>query len=219
MSLATSYNVSNNFSKFNIKRVREYLICLVCNTPKMIQRGLNSVSFYGCSNYVNKGDCKGVLREINGSMKMVCLHCENTPIMEKVESGRGGAYACKNCNRKFYFIDLAKQNEQKKDLEKEKKELLNKAEKQKIKRLERFILAGVKANIKENSFFLGCKNYPKCEWTASMDSQDLKCPKCNRLMKRKKNFKNNEFFTATSLTLNAIEFCLHINLKKKETNV
>ncbi|EQD96234.1 cag pathogenicity island protein [Helicobacter pylori PZ5024] len=152
-------------------------------------------------------------------MKMVCLHCENTPIMEKVESGRGGAYACKNCNRKFYFIDLAKQNERKKDLEKEKKELLNKIEKQKIKCLERFILAGVKANIKENSFFLGCKNYPKCEWTASMDSQDLKCPKCNRLMKRKKNFKNNEFFTATSLTLNAIEFCLHINLKKKETNV
>ncbi|EJB47165.1 cag island domain protein [Helicobacter pylori Hp A-17] len=38
-------------------------------------------------------------------------------------------------------------------------------------------------------------------------------------MKRKKNFKNNEFFTATSLTLNAIEFCLYINLKKKETNV
>ncbi len=157
MSLATGYSVSNNFSKFNIKRVREYLICFVCNTPKMIQRGLNSVSFYGCSDYVNKGDCKGVLREINGSMKMVCLHCENTPIMEKVESGRGGAYACKNCNRKFYFIDLAKQNERKKDLEKEKKELLNKIEKQKIKRLERFILAGVKANIKENSFFLGCK--------------------------------------------------------------
>lgn len=181
MSLATSYNVSNNFSKFNIKRVREYLICLVCNTPKMIQRELNGVSFYGCSNYVNKGDCKGVLREINGSMKMVCLHCENTPITEKVESGRGG-YACKNCNRKFYFIDLVKQNERKKDLEKEKKELLNKIEKQKIKRLERFILAGVKANIKENSFFLGCKNYPKCKWTASMDSQDPKCPKCNRLI-------------------------------------
>ncbi|GAA7834182.1 hypothetical protein HpCOL20_12710 [Helicobacter pylori] len=219
MSLATSYNVSNNFSKFNIKRVRGYLICFVCNTPKMIQRELNGISFYGCSNYVNKGDCKGVLREINGSMKMVCLHCENTPIMEKVESGRGGAYACKNCNRKFYFIDLAKQNERKKDLEKEKKELLNKIEKQKIKRLERFILAGVKANIKENSFFLGCKNYPKCKWTASMDSQDLKCLKCNRLMKRKKNFKNNEFFTATSLTLNAMEFCLHINLKKKEINV
>ncbi len=93
--------------------------------------------------------------------------------------------------------------------------MLNKTEKQKIKRLERFILAGVKANIKENSFFLGCENYPKCEWTASMDSQDLKCPKCNRLMKRKKNFKNNEFFTATSLTLNAMEFCLYINLKKK----
>ncbi|WP_120907616.1 topoisomerase DNA-binding C4 zinc finger domain-containing protein [Helicobacter pylori] len=219
MSLATSYNVSNNFSKFNIKRVREYLICLVCNTPKMIQRELNGVSFYGCSNYVNKGDCKGVLREINGSMKMVCLHCENTLIMEKVESGRGGAYACKNCNRKFYFIDLAKQNERKKDLEKEKKELLNKIEKQKIKRLERFILAGVKANIKENSFFLGCKNYHKCKWTASMDSQDPKCPKCNRLMKRKKNFKNNEFFTAVSLILNAREFCLYINLKKKETNV
>ncbi len=124
MSLATSYNVSNNFSKFNIKRVREYLICSVCNTPKMIQRGLNGVSFYGCSDYVNKGDCKGVLREINGSMKMVCLHCENTPIMEKVESGRGGAYACKNCNRKFYFIDLVKQNERKKDLEKEKKNCL-----------------------------------------------------------------------------------------------
>nr|WP_232256831.1 cag pathogenicity island protein [Helicobacter pylori] len=114
--------------------------------------------------------------------------------MEKVESGRGGAYACKNCNRKFYFIDLVKQNERKKDLEKEKKELLNKTEKQKIKRLERFILASVKTNIKENSFLLGCKNYLKCEWTASMDSQDLKCPKCNRLMKRKKNFKNNEFF-------------------------
>ncbi|KAA6493023.1 cag pathogenicity island protein [Helicobacter pylori] len=118
----------------------------------MIQRELNSVSFYGCSNYVNKGDRKGILREINGSMKMVCL-------------------------------------------------------------------ASVKANIKENSFFLGCENYPKCEWTASMDSQDLKCPKCNRLMKRKKSFKNNEFFTATSLTLNAMEFCLYINLKKKETNV
>ncbi len=161
MSLTTSYNVSNNFSKFNIKRVREYLICLVCNTPKMIQRELNSVSFYGCSNYVNKGDCKGVLREINGLMKMVCLHCENTLIMEKVESGRGGAYACK----------------------------------------------------------IGCKNYHKCKWTASMDSQDPKCPKCNRLMKRKKNFKNNEFFTAISLILNAMEFCLYINLKKKETNV
>lgn len=124
MSLATSYSVSNNFSKFNIKRVREYLICFVCNTPEMIQRGLNGVSFYGCSDYVNKGDRKGVLREINGSMKMVCLHCENMPIMEKVESGRGGAYACKNCNRKFYFIDLAKQNERKKDLEKEKKNCL-----------------------------------------------------------------------------------------------
>ncbi|WRG04623.1 topoisomerase DNA-binding C4 zinc finger domain-containing protein [Helicobacter pylori] len=152
MSLATSYNVSNNFSKFNIKRVREYLICLVCNTPKMIQRELNGVSFYGCSNYVNKGDCKGVLREINGSMKMVCL-------------------------------------------------------------------ASVKADIKENSFFLGCKNYLKCKWIASVDSQDPKCPKCNRLMKRKKNFKNNEFFTAISLILNAMEFCFYINLKKKETNV
>ncbi len=104
----------------------------------MIQRELNSVSFYGCSNYVNKDGCKGVLREINGSMKMVCL-------------------------------------------------------------------ASVKANIKENSFFLGCKNYLKCKlkckWTASVDSQDPKYPKCNGLMKRKKNFKNNEFFTDTSLTL------------------
>ncbi len=119
----------------------------------MIQRELNSVSFYyGCSNCVNKGGCKGVLREINGSMKMVCL-------------------------------------------------------------------ASVKANIKENSFFLGCKNYLKCKWTASVDSQDPKYPKCNRLMKRKKNFKNNEFFTAISLILNAREFCLYINLKKKETNV
>ncbi|WP_341475581.1 hypothetical protein [Helicobacter pylori] len=76
-------------------------------------------------------------------------------------------------------------------------------------------LASVKANIKENSFFLGCKNYLKCKWTASVDSQDPKCPKCNRLMKRKKNFKNNEFFTAISLTLNAMEFCLYINSEKK----
>ncbi|PUD85471.1 cag pathogenicity island protein [Helicobacter pylori] len=119
----------------------------------MIQRGLNSVSFYyGCFNYVNKGSCKGVLREINGSMKMVCL-------------------------------------------------------------------ASVKANIKENSFFLGCKNYLKCKWTASVDSQNPKYPKCNGLMKRKKNFKNNEFFTAALLTLNAMEFCLYINSEKKETNV
>ncbi len=119
----------------------------------MIQRELNSVSFYyGCFNYVNKGGCKGVLREINGSMKMVCL-------------------------------------------------------------------ASVKANIKENSFFLGCKNYLKCKWTASVDSQDPKYPKCNGLMKRKKNFKNNEFFTVALLTLNAMEFCLYINSEKKETNV
>ncbi|MGN8473706.1 cag pathogenicity island protein [Helicobacter pylori] len=118
----------------------------------MIQKELNSVSFYGCSNYVNKGGCKGVLREINGSMKMVCL-------------------------------------------------------------------ASVKANIKENFFFLECKNYLKCKWTARVDSQDPKCPKCNRLMKRKKNFKNNEFFTAISLILNAMEFCLYINSEKKETNV
>ncbi len=62
-------------------------------------------------------------------------------------------------------------------------------------------LASVKANIKENSFFLGCKNYLKCKWTASVDSQDPKYPKCNGLMKRKKNFKNNEFFTDTSPTL------------------
>ncbi|GAA7478146.1 topoisomerase DNA-binding C4 zinc finger domain-containing protein [Helicobacter pylori] len=120
----------------------------------MIQRELNSVSFYGCSNYVNKGDCKGVLREINGSMKIVCL-------------------------------------------------------------------ASVKANIKENSFFLGCKNYLKCKWIASVDSQDPKYPKCNGLMKRKKNFKNNEFFTATSLTLNAMEYGI-LSLyqsEKKETNV
>ncbi len=120
----------------------------------MIQRELNSVSFYGCSDYVNKGDCKGVLREINGSMKMVCL-------------------------------------------------------------------ASVKANIKENSFFLGCKNYLKCKWIASVDSQDPKYPKCNGLMERKKNFKNNEFFTATSLTLNAMEYGI-LSLyqsEKKETNV
>ncbi|WP_025447070.1 hypothetical protein [Helicobacter pylori] len=119
----------------------------------MIQRELSSVSFYyGCSNYVNEGGCKGVLREIDGSMKMVCL-------------------------------------------------------------------ASVKANIKENSFFLGCKNYLKCKlkckWTASVDSQDPKYPKCNGLMKRKKNFKNNEFFTAALLTLNAMEFCLYINSEKK----
>ncbi len=118
----------------------------------MIQKELNSVSFYGCSNYVNKGGCKGVLREINSSMKMVCL-------------------------------------------------------------------ANVKANIKENFFFLECKNYLKyklkCKWTASVDSQDPKYSKCNRLMKRKKNFKNNEFFTAALLTLNAMEFCLYINSEKK----
>nr|AAR07068.1 cag 2 [Helicobacter pylori] len=48
----------------------------------MIQRELNSVSFYGCSNYVNKGDCKGVLREINGSMKMVCLASVKASIKE-----------------------------------------------------------------------------------------------------------------------------------------
>ncbi|NHA57417.1 cag pathogenicity island protein [Helicobacter pylori] len=114
----------------------------------MIQRELNSVSFYGCSNYVSKGDRKGILREINGSMKMVCL-------------------------------------------------------------------ASVKANVKENSFFLGCKKYLKCKWTASVDSQDPKYPKCNGLMKRKKNFKSNEFFTATSLTLNAMEFCLYTNSEKK----
>ncbi|GAA7208186.1 hypothetical protein ID0449_08340 [Helicobacter pylori] len=100
---------------------------------------MDSVSFYGCSNYVNKGGCKDVLREINDSMKMVCL-------------------------------------------------------------------ASVKANIKENSFFLGCKNYLKRKWIASVDSQDPKYPKCNGLMKRKKNFKNNDFFTATSLTLNAMEY-------------
>ncbi|WP_373961698.1 cag pathogenicity island protein [Helicobacter pylori] len=120
----------------------------------MIQRELNSVSFYGYSNYVNKGGCKGVLREINGSMKMVCL-------------------------------------------------------------------ASVKANIKENSFFLGCKNYLKCKWIASVDSQDSKYPKCNGLMKRKKNFKNNEFFTAASLALNAMEYGI-LSLyqsEKKETNV
>ncbi|MCH4605904.1 cag pathogenicity island protein [Helicobacter pylori] len=120
----------------------------------MIQRELDGVSFYGYSNYVNKGECKGVLREINGSMKMVCL-------------------------------------------------------------------ASVKANIKENSFFLGCKNYLKCKWIASVDSQDPKYPKCNGLMKRKKNFKNNEFFTATSLTLNAMEYGI-LSLyqsEKKETNV
>lgn len=34
-----------------------------------------------------------------------------------------------------------------------------------------------------------------------------------------RKFTPNEFFTATSLTLNAREFCLYINLKKKETNV
>ncbi len=77
-------------------------------------------------------------------------------------------------------------------------------------------LASVKANIKENSFFLECKNYLKCKWTASVDSQDPKYPKCNGLMKRKKNFKNNEFFTAVSLILNAMEFCLYINLKKRK---
>ncbi len=77
-------------------------------------------------------------------------------------------------------------------------------------------LASVKANIKENSFFLGCKNYLKCKWIASVDSQDPKYPKCNGLMKRKKNFKNNEFFTATLLILNAMEFCLYINLKKRK---
>ncbi|WP_029647355.1 topoisomerase DNA-binding C4 zinc finger domain-containing protein [Helicobacter pylori] len=122
----------------------------------MIQRELNSVSFYGCSNYVNKGECKGILREINGSMKMVCL-------------------------------------------------------------------ASVKANIKENSFFLGCKNYLKCKlkckWTASVDSQDPKCPKCNGLMKRKKNVKNNEFFTDTSLTLKCNGILSLYQSEKKETNV
>ncbi|GAA8144750.1 hypothetical protein [Helicobacter pylori] len=118
----------------------------------MIQRELNSVSFYGYSNCVNKGDCKGVLREINGSMKMVCL-------------------------------------------------------------------ASVKANIKENSFFLGCKNYLKCKWIASVDSQDPKYPKCNGLMKRKKNFKNNEFFTDTSLTLKCNGILSLYQSEKKETNV
>ncbi len=81
-------------------------------------------------------------------------------------------------------------------------------------------LASVKANVKENSFFLGCKNYLKCKWIASVDSQDPKYPKCNGLMKRKKNFKNNEFFTAALLTLkcNGI-LSLSSILKKKETNV
>ncbi|EJB77875.1 cagEpsilon protein [Helicobacter pylori Hp A-27] len=76
-------------------------------------------------------------------------------------------------------------------------------------------MASVKANIKENSFFLGCKNYFKCKWTAGVDSQDPKYPKCNGLMKIKKNFKNNEFFTDTPLILNAMEFCLYINSEKK----
>lgn len=35
-------------------------------------------------------------------------------------------------------------------------------------------------------------------------------------MKRKKNFKNNEFFTAALLTLNAMEFCLYINFEKRK---
>ncbi|GAA9698185.1 hypothetical protein VN0004_11740 [Helicobacter pylori] len=34
-----------------------------------------------------------------------------------------------------------------------------------------------------------------------------------------RKFTPNEFFTAVSLILNAMEFCLYINLKKKETNV
>ncbi|WP_258220912.1 DNA topoisomerase [Helicobacter pylori] len=34
-----------------------------------------------------------------------------------------------------------------------------------------------------------------------------------------RKFTPNEFFTAALLTLNAMEFCLYINLKKKETNV
>nr|WP_240657272.1 hypothetical protein [Helicobacter pylori] len=81
-------------------------------------------------------------------------------------------------------------------------------------------LASVKANVKENSFFLGCKNYLKCKWTASVDSQDPKYPKCNGLMKRKKNFKNNEFFYSciTYLEMQGNFVSISI-LKKKETNV
>lgn len=80
-------------------------------------------------------------------------------------------------------------------------------------------LASVKANIKENSFFLGCKNYLKCKWIVSVDSQDPKYPKCNGLMKRKKNFKNNEFFTDTSLTLKCNGILSLYQSEKKETNV
>ncbi len=80
-------------------------------------------------------------------------------------------------------------------------------------------LASVKANIKESSFFLGCKNYLKCKWTASVDSQDPKYPKCNGLMKRKKNFKNNEFFTAALLTLKCNGILSLYQSEKKETNV
>lgn len=38
-------------------------------------------------------------------------------------------------------------------------------------------------------------------------------------MKRKKNFKNNEFFIVVLFILNVMEFCFYINFEKKEINV
>ncbi|WP_033747866.1 DNA topoisomerase, partial [Helicobacter pylori] len=176
------------------QKIRKDLACPVCATTTMIQRETNGISFYGCSNYSGKTNCKGVLKEVANELKMVCLSCDGAPVMEKIQNEKGQAFFCKSCRRIIYKLSPKKQQEQQVALEKEKKELLEQIKNQQIKCPKCFLKADVQINTKEKTLFLCCKNYPKCKWSANYNPNIPQCPKCNGLMGKKKNAKTDEIF-------------------------
>ncbi len=153
--------IKKDFSKI----IRKDLACPVCATTTMIQAETKGITFYRCTNYSGKINCKGVLKEVAGKMEMVCLDCDGTPVMEQIQNEKGHAFYCKSCKRVIYKLSLKKQQAQQAALEKEKKELLEQIKNQQIKCPKCLIKADVAINTKDKNVFLCCKNYPKCKWS------------------------------------------------------
>ncbi len=197
------------------QKIRKDLACPVCATTTMIQRETKGISFYGCSNYSGKTNCKGVLKEVAGELKMVCLDCNGTPVMEQIQNEKGHAFYCKSCKRVIYKLSLKEQQAQQAALEKEKKELLEQIKNQQIKCPKCLIKADAAINTKDKNVFLCCKNYPKCKWSINYNPNIPKCPKCNGLMGKRKNAKTDEIFYGC-LSYPRCNGFLPLNYKKED---
>lgn len=51
----------------------------------------------------------------------------------------------------------------------------------------------IKENPRDHAYFIGCKNYPNCNYTSNFTITD-KCPKCGKNLVIRENQRNHTYF-------------------------